>query len=114
MVTGVSVSIAGSKVLTLPIVSNYHMVTSPFIKATLAHAQKASLVDTATTTSVAPNLAMRTGKVTPTLRCICTYGNVDFSEVLASALEKKCSDKFLLLYVEFVLLGPTSWISGLV
>lgn len=49
------------RTLTLPIVSNYHMITSPFLKTTV-QAHRASL-DTPTTPSVAPNLAMRSGKI---------------------------------------------------
>ena len=65
------------RTLTLPIVSNYHMITSPFLKTTV-QAHRASLsADTPTSPSVAPNLAMRSGNdfysISAKIRQLTTY-----------------------------------------
>ncbi|XP_067950126.1 uncharacterized protein [Watersipora subatra] len=53
----------GNKVLTLPIVSSYHLLSSSYIKTAMQ--TKRSSVETHTSPSVSPNLAMRAESVQP-------------------------------------------------
>jgi len=78
------------RTLTLPIVSNYHMITSPFLKTTV-QAHRASL-DTPTTPSVAPNLAMRSESFQPTYILSPQHSVVDMSNRLKRARDPSYSE----------------------